>query len=159
MKRREFIKNTFLTTVIVLNVGCTVDKTTPIETLKTVQEDLFPYVKELGLDSEKYLSLVLIHPKIRDIDKEYLKNGVKWLNEEAIKIYEKKYTKLSSSKRQKVLQKISKTDWGNSWLYDVMNYLFEAILSDPIYQVNKDEKAWKWLNFEGGLPHPKEIYI
>ena len=130
-----------------------------METLKVLQEDLFPQAKKLGIKTAPYMTIVFRHPKISKADKDYIKNGVKWLNEEAITAYKKEYKKLLKEQREKILATISKTEWGESFLYSVMGYMFEAVLGDPIYGGNNAHAGWKWIEFEGGKPRPKEPYL
>lgn len=158
--RRNFLKAGFLSSAVFVTSGCELFTiTTPQDTLKVLQNDLFAKAKELGIDTSSYLNIVFHHSRISKEDKQFLKNGVKWLNEEAVKLHKRSYTSLLSTQRQEVLRHIVKTKWGESFLYDVMNYLFEAMLGDPIYGSNNKEAGWKWLEFEGGQPRPKEIYL
>jgi len=158
--RRNFLKAGFLSSAVFLMDGCSlVGVTTPMQTLRLLQQDLFPYAKELGIETAPYMQIVFHHSRISDADKTFLKNGVKWLNEEAISKHKKEYTKLSLAQREEVLVDVSKTEWGESFVYDVMNYLFEAMLGDPIYGGNNQETGWQWLNFQGGKPRPQKAYM
>ena len=130
-----------------------------MQTLALMHQDLFPHAKELGIKTAPYMKRVFHHSRISDADKTFLKNGVKWLNEESIAQYKQEYTKLSSQQRQDILTTITKTEWGDSFVYDVMNYMFEAMLGDPVYGGNNNEAGWKWLNFEGGRPRPQKAYM
>jgi hypothetical protein len=124
-----------------------------------MHKDLFPEAQKLGIETASYMSIVFHHSKISQSDKDFLKNGVKWLNEEALKMYKSSYVKLSRKERQAVLKSIAKVEWGESFIYDVMSYMFEAMLGDPIYGGNNKEAGWKWLAFTGGLPRPKKAYL
>jgi len=158
--RRRFLSLGFLSSAVFLMDGCSLfGITTPIETFRILHQDLFPQAQRLGIETDSYMSLVFNHSKISKSDKDYLKNGVKWLNEEALKMHGSIYTKLSRKDRESVLKSISTTEWGESFLYDVMSYMFEAMLGDPIYGGNNKEAGWKWLAFEGGQPRPKEAYL
>lgn len=140
--------------------GCTLfGITTPIATFRVMHKDLFPEAQKLGIETASYMSIVFHHSKISQSDKDFLKNGVKWLNEEALKMYKSSYVKLSRKERQAVLKSIAKVEWGESFIYDVMSYMFEAMLGDPIYGGNNKEAGWKWLAFTGGLPRPKKAYL
>ena len=37
-------------------------------------------------------------------------------------------------------------------------YIFEALLSDPVYGANVNEAGWNWLGYAAGLPRPDTIY-
>ena len=160
-RRRKFLKAGFLSCAIFVMNGCKlVDVTNSEKSIEVLHNDLFPKAKELGINSSEYLfKIVLHHSRIREEDKLFIKNGVKWLNETAVEMFKKSYTKLPASKRQDVLDAISKTKWGESWIHDMMTYIFEAMLGDPIYGGNKNEAGWKWLAFEGGKPRPTKAFL
>ena len=132
---------------------------TPKETIELVQNDLFPKAQELGVNTYIYMGIVLNHSRISAEDKEFIKNGVKWLNEESVSKYNTTYTKLTSSQRQETLKTISQVRWGESWIDEMLTYSLEAMISDPVYGVNKNRSGQKWLHFEAGLPHPKEALL
>ena len=159
-KRRNFLKAGFLSSAIILTSGCSAfGITTSRDTIKVVQNDLFPKAKELGINTADYITIVYRHHKIAESDKEFLKNGVKWLNETAYELHKKSYTRLHDSQRQEVLHNIAKTKWGEAWIDNMMRYIFEATFGDPIYGGNQNKAAWKWLAFEGGEPRPKRMYL
>ena len=160
LSRRNFLKTGFLSSAVLVMSGCDLFAiTTPQETLALLQKDLFPQANALGIATAPYLSIVFHHSRISKADKVYLKNGVKWLNEEAVTLYKRSYTQLLSTQREAVLRSFTQESWGESYLANVMNYLFEAMLGDPIYGGNNKEAGWKWLAFEGGQPRPKERYL
>ena len=159
--RRNFLKAGFLSSAIFIMSSCKlVGVSTSRETIDVVEDDLFPKAKELGIDTSTYLNkIVLHHSRITQEEKLFIKNGVKWLNETALEMYAKTYPKLSATKRQDVLNAISKTQWGENWIHKMLTYIFEAMLGDPIYGGNKSEAGWKWLAFEGGKPRPTEAFL
>lgn len=158
--RRKFLQYGFLSSSVFLFDGCTLfGVTTPYATIRVLQNDLVPQAESLGINTISYMHIVFKHKRIRKSDKEFLKNGVKWLNEESIKKYHKEYVKLVKHQRESLLHVIAKTSWGESFLYDIMSYTFEAMLGDPIYGGNNNQAGWKWLAFQGGLPRPKKVYI
>jgi len=132
---------------------------TPYETINTLQKDLFPKANELRVNTSAYMTIVLNHSRISDEDKSFIRNGVQWLNEEAVAKYKNSYTKLSYSQRQNTLKSISREKWGESWLDMMLTYIMEATFSDRIYGVNPKEAGQKWLGFSNGLPKPKEALL
>ena len=76
------------------------------------------------------------------------------MDEEAKRLFGASYMQLSSKSRQEVLAFVAKTQWGESFIETILTYLFEALLGDPIYGINKDEVGWKWLHHTPGLPRP-----
>ncbi|RUM64067.1 MAG: hypothetical protein DSZ04_03380 [Sulfurimonas sp.] len=160
LKRRAFLKAGFLSSAVIVMNGCSVFViTTSRDTIKVLQNDLFPKAKELGINTADYIGIVLKHSHISQEDKEYLKNGVKWLNESAVEMYKKQYTKLLAHERQEVLKSFAQESWGSSWLDTILRYTFEASFGDPIYGSNNNKAGWKWLEFTGGEPRPKKVYL
>jgi len=163
-KRRLFLQAGFLSTVVFISYKAELFATvTPLQTLSVLQEDLFPSEgsspSQKQINAKSYLSLILQHNRVSDTDKEFIKNGVKWLNEASVEKYKKIYFKLDENQRQVILQNISQTSWGESFIADILKYIFEAMLGDPIYGINKNESGWKWLNHEAGLPRPTKAYM
>ncbi len=158
--RRNFLKAGFLSSAVFIMNGCSLfGVTTPLQTLSLLHKDLFPYAQELGIQTAPYMQIIFHQSRISDADKTFLKNGVKWLNEAGIKKYKQEYIKLSSKQREALLERVTQTEWGDSFVYDVMNYMFEAMLGDPVYGGNNKEAGWQWLDFEGGQPRPQKAYM
>ncbi|MBU0721635.1 gluconate 2-dehydrogenase subunit 3 family protein [bacterium] len=151
--RRNFLKQSFLgTAVLVMSANKLFGAVSPLQTLALVWEDLFAHAKE----NTPYISLILNHSRVSDEEKQFLRNGVQWLNEEAVVMYKQMYAHLDSSQRQEVLQSISDYRWGNNWIEMMLTYIMEATLGDPVYGINKEEGGWKWLHHVSGVPRPKE---
>ena len=158
--RRVFLKAGFLSTALFVMNGCELFSiTTPQKTIEVLQYDLFPMAKKLNIATSTYMDIVFHHSRITKDEKQYIKDGVKWLNEEAVKLHKNSYEKLLSTQRGEVLTSISKTDWGEDFMYDITLYLFEAMFGDPIYGANINEAGWKWLEFQSGKPRPNEAYL
>jgi len=157
--RRKFLKAGFLGSIIFISNGCgAFSATTPKETLTLLQEDLFPHANTMGINTKKYMQIILKHSRVSDEDKEFIKNGVKWLNEDAVLLFDTTYVKLPYTKRQEVLKNISKTKWGKGFIRDNLTYIMEASFCDPVYGVANGQ-GWEWLDFKVGLPQPKEAYL
>jgi gluconate 2-dehydrogenase gamma chain len=155
--RRSFLQTSFLSTVLLISSSQTLfGATTPMQTINLVQKDLFAFADKSGVNVVGYMHLILKHSRVSKEDKEFIINGVKWLNEESVEVYKKIYTRLTQSQRQKLLKRIAKTSWGESWIDTILTYIMEAMMSDPIYGVNKNEVGQKWVNHIEGYPRPKE---
>jgi gluconate 2-dehydrogenase gamma chain len=165
LSRRVFLKNSFLSSVIFVTYsGELFAAVTPQKTLSVLHKDIFPSSAKVPssdlINGTFYLNTIILnHTCISVETKIYIRDGIKWLNEEAIKKYKKVYAKLPSSKREKVLRHIVDTTWGESWLDTIMTYFLEAVLGDPVYGVNGGQKGWKWLNHETGYPRPKKAFL
>jgi len=162
--RRTFIKHSFLTSVIFVTcAGELFGAVTPMRTIALVHKDLFP---DSGMapniddiNASYYLNSILNHSRVTDETKKFIRNGAEWLNEESAGEYNKAYSKLSASQRQKILKKISDTRWGKNWLDTIMTYLLEGMLGDPVYGSNIAKSGWLWLNHKPGLPRPVKALL
>lgn len=155
--RRNFLKGSAIATGVAVLSGSTLfAEASSTQTLSLVQADLFPYADELDVNSSAYMILILKHSRVNDEDKTFIKNGLKWLDEEAEELYKAKYVKLSSNERQSVLKSISQVRWGENWIDSILRYMLEAMMSNPIYGVNKNEAGQKWVGYLEGYPRPKE---
>lgn len=158
--RRTFVQMSFLSSLLMItSQGKLFASVTPLQTLAIVQKDLFPHTFIEQSNAYKYMSLVFTHSRVSAEDKQFIRNGTKWLNEEAVYLYDEVYPRLSEIQREAVLQSIAKESWGESWIASVLRYILEACLGDPLYGINKEEFGWKWLSHESGLPRPKELYL
>ena len=162
--RRNFLKAGLLSSVIfVASKGELLGATTTLSILKAMQQDLLHGTDAMPsyeqINPNKYLLIIFNHSRIGDDEKEYLRNGARWLNEEALEMYEKPYASLDADKRQRVLISFSSHDWGESYIYKVLSYMMESMLGDPIYGGNKNGSGWKFLGHRGGQPSPKKAYL
>ena len=126
--------------------------------LQVAQEHLFPKTDDApgasDINSLNYLHFVLTDPDIDEDNKNVLISGVDWLEEECQKTFNTSFIKLSSKEKNKVFRIIEKSNWGYRWLSLNLIYIFEALLSDPIYGGNPNEIGWKWLEHVPGFPRP-----
>lgn len=158
--RRSFLKKSFLGTAAIAVSGDNLFGSTSIlDTITLIQEDLFPYTKELQSNSKQYIYLILTHNHISKKDKRTLISGVQKVNEETVKTYQQTYLTLDAKQRQETLKRISKEEWGEKWLQQMLTYIMEAVLGDPVYNVNQNENGWKWLNHKPGMPRPLEPIV
>lgn len=161
MNRRVFLKNSFLTAgVLVFFRGEVFAEIQPLDTLEVLCDDLFPLSTTLESNSAWYIkNVILEHSKIDEKNKRFIRNGVKWLNEESALLYEKLYIDLPPAQREEVLQAISETHWGQSFIYAMLKYIMESVLGDPIYQINTEQKGWEWIGQSGGYPRAKKAFL
>lgn len=162
--RRNFLKAGLLSTVILL---ASQDKlfgaTTTLHTISIMQKDLLHDANDMPsydeINPNNYLLIIFNHSHIDEEEKEYLRNGATWLNEEAVEMYEKPYVSLDANKRQRVLISFSSHEWGESYIHKILSYMMESMLCDPIYGGNKKGSGWAFVNHVGGSPSPKEPYL
>jgi gluconate 2-dehydrogenase gamma chain len=133
----------------------------PYQTIAEVHEVLFTpsagMPRPQNFNAIGFLQGVMKDPRVHYDQKELIKNGVTWLNMTSKEKYQKKYRDLSLDKQEKILQYISQKEWGNDWIWYIMNHAFEAMLSDPVYGANTNKIGWKWLDYTPGYPRPPRI--
>lgn len=129
-----------------------------INILGSVQEILFPSDGNgpgAGeMNAHLYLQWVLSDPLLEAEDKQYILNGIEWVNETALENHALDYLELSPDQQKELVREIMAEDWGESWLSTILTYILEALLADPLYGGNPDESGWKWLAHHPGYPRP-----
>jgi len=129
-----------------------------IEIALKVQQILLPN-DGIGPDAKKinadtYLAWVLSDKNMDIEDKNFIINGITWVNEASNKEFSMDFLKLDSHKSKLLIAKISNLDWGETWLSVMLTFVIEALLSDPIYGGNPDKIGWLWLQHTAGSPNP-----
>ncbi len=130
------------------------------KTIRAVQEHLFPHEAQapgaIDVHATEYLQMTLGQPGFDPEIRDFILSGVQqfqtYLEESSLPAFDK----LAESRRDEVLLKIQHLNWGENWLSLLLTYIFEALLSDPVYGGNPDEIGWKWLEHIPGLPRPTE---
>lgn len=126
--------------------------------LIAVQSHLFP--AEAGspdaqdVNAATYLYNVLVDPKFDPVDRTFVKTGILEIQKLVDEQYSKGFIELKSEHRERVLRQYERTPQGSSWLNMILEYLMEALLTDPVYGGNPNGIAWKWLGHTPGFPRP-----
>jgi gluconate 2-dehydrogenase gamma chain len=128
------------------------------ELLTRVQSILFP-AGEPGpgaadFQAEKYVLWMLNDQRMDPEENEYLIQGLDKLEEESLEQHKTSFLALSAEEQVSFMDHLLTTDWGESWLSVNLTYIFEAMISDPIYGFNAEEQGWAWLKHVPGLPRP-----
>jgi gluconate 2-dehydrogenase gamma chain len=113
---------------------------------------LGPSAKELNIAT--YLSFVLNDERILKEDRESFLQGALWLEESAFEMYDKSFLNLTELQKEELMQSVSTQRWGEYFIYTSLGYIFEALLSAPVYGSNINEIGWKWLEHNPGFPQP-----
>ena len=128
--------------------------------LKEIQDILFPNdgngPSSEDINALNYLQWVISDERMDPDEVEYLLNGIKWIEETSDEIYSIPFLKLSKNEKENLIEKVSKENWGESWLSVVLTLIFEALLSDPQYGGNTNSTGWEWLHHNPGNPRPTE---
>jgi len=135
-------------------------------TLSEVQEHLFPRSKEIGdknfspsakdINAIGYLQVMLDAPDADNDEVKFILKGVTWLDQLSKTMLKAPFVRLNTIEREQVLQKISASETGETWLSTLLRYIFEALLTDPVYGGNTNSMGWKWLEHQAGFPRPPE---
>lgn len=123
-------------------------------------EILFPN-DENGPSAQQLNSLEYIiwnlNDQNRDADSNnYILKGIQWIEETADEEKQKSFLALSDRERVSVVDFVAKKSWGEDWFSAVLTLIFESLLYDPIYHINKEQAGWNWLNHQAGIPRPNE---
>ena len=130
----------------------------PWLTLSVVHGHLFPTTDDAPgakeINATSYLKDALAQPDMNPNSKEFILDGVGWLNDLADNLHKAVFADLNETQREGVLRHIEQTSAGERWIGLVLLYLFEALLSDPVYGGNTGEAGWRWLEHQPGFPRP-----
>jgi gluconate 2-dehydrogenase gamma chain len=130
----------------------------PWATLSAVQEHMFPAGADMpgagDIHAIVYLHNTLENPAADGEDREFLFNGVGWLNDLANKETGLSFVALDESQRESLLRQIEQSRAGRNWLSLLLTYVLEALLSDPVYGGNPNGVGWQWLAHQPGYPTP-----
>ncbi len=130
-------------------------------TIATVQNHLFPSEPDapgsVEINALTYLYNYLNNPITDPNDVTFILSGAHLLQ-----IFSKQHSSnintdfsvLSIDERESILRSFEKEPEGRRWLINILNYLFEALLTDPVYDGNPDGIGWQWLEHRAGDPHP-----
>jgi gluconate 2-dehydrogenase gamma chain len=145
--------------------SCLTDKGTyaPLDTeqyntLLAIQDILFPREGEgpgaVDLNAGNYVLWMLNDPRMDTGENEFLINGIQWLEEESMEIHQRSFLTLSRQEQETLVARINTLNWGEGWLSVNLTYIFEAMISDPVYGFNTGESGWAWLEHVPGIPRP-----
>lgn len=128
-------------------------------TLGAVQAHLFPATADSpGAGDIRALAYfqqqVLADPGLDGEERDFLINGIAWLDEIAVQRQGAAFAALSPERREALLRQVAGTPAGENWIASILLYLFEALLCDPVYGGNPDGIGWKWLQHQPGFPRP-----
>lgn len=130
----------------------------PWQTFAAVQQQLFPADGDgpsaRDINATLYLKSVLEATDTEAGDRAFLLDGIKWLNALTDKQFHKAFVALDVYEQDKALQTIATSSAGERWLSQLILYIMEALLTDPVYGGNPDTIGWRWLQHQAGFPRP-----
>lgn len=135
-------------------------KSDPWLTLDSVLNHLLP-TSESGpgaveIQATNYLYQTVTLQPIEESEKEFINKGVGWLNGYSQSQLQKNFVLLNGVEKENMLRAISGSSAGQNWLNTLLGYIFEAMLSPPIYGGNPNGIGWAWLKHQGGFPLPQK---
>jgi gluconate 2-dehydrogenase gamma chain len=130
----------------------------PWYTFAATQQQLFPDdgngPDAKAINATVYLKFVLEAADTDPADRKFILDGVDWLNRLAIARYTGVFASCEPAQQDTLLREITNSKAGERWLSYLLLYLFEALLSDPIYGGNPNGIGWSWLQHIPGFPRP-----
>jgi len=168
--RRKLLKSaagmTAITAMPVMALGkneqkqiAAIVQTDPWLTINAVLDHLLPEssngpsAKELRVLT--YLYNVVHQQPTEQNEIDFIFKGVGWLNGFTKKQLDKSFVALTQTEKETMLRGISRSTAGENWLNNLLGYIFEAMLSPPVYGGNPEGIGWEWLDHQAGFPLPK----
>jgi hypothetical protein len=128
------------------------------ELVEAVQEHLLPAGEDgpgaSDINARPYLQWVLGDPEMDREEMEFIANGFGRVEAFALNKHGKSFLSMNTVEKENTLREVETTSWGEGFLSKVMLYIFEALLCDPVYNGNPEERGWNWLRHKPGLPRP-----
>ena len=136
------------------------------ETLAAVQDHLLPSEPQAPgareVQATAYIYYALTRPDAEPDDRTFIRNGLVRLQRviEAM-VGNKPFPELNEEQRESALRALETDEEGRLWLSEMLQFLLEALLADPLYNANPGGIGWRWLDHTPGFPQPvggKEYY-
>lgn len=132
--------------------------TEPWATFAAVQQHLFPDdgngPDAAGVNAALYLKFVLAAKDTDPEERDFILNGIGWLNELAQQQQNQTFIACTTEQQDKLIHTLIQSRAGERWISYLLTYILEALLSDPIYGGNPDGIGWQWLQHQAGFPRP-----
>jgi gluconate 2-dehydrogenase gamma chain len=123
-----------------------------------VQQHLFPSETDAPgakeINALGYLRFVVADEQLDIEDREFVLQGAGWLEDISLQSAKRPFLELNDELRELVLRQVEQSDAGENWLSTLLLYLFEALLTDPVYGGNPNGIGWQWLGHRPGFPRP-----
>jgi gluconate 2-dehydrogenase gamma chain len=125
-----------------------------------VQDLLFPSEPEAPgareINALAYLKWVVADEKLDPEERAFILHGCDWLEALTRERTDNSFIELATDQQDRMLEQIARSEAGENWLSTLLLYIFEALLSDPVYGGNPDQIGWRWLGHRPGFPRPDQ---
>ncbi|MGB1111099.1 MAG: gluconate 2-dehydrogenase subunit 3 family protein, partial [Gammaproteobacteria bacterium] len=101
-----------------------------------------------------YLRFVVGDDTIPLADRDFILQGARWLEEQSLDWEGSNFFFLNEKLKERTLLRVASSQAGENWISTLLLYLFEALLTDPVYGGNPDRIGWRWLGHTPGFPRP-----
>ncbi|MCP5142188.1 MAG: gluconate 2-dehydrogenase subunit 3 family protein [Chromatiales bacterium] len=101
-----------------------------------------------------YLRFVINDTTQDETERDFLRQGTVWLEDLSREREGKAFIDLDHDARERLLRQVAASGAGENWLSTVLLHLMEALLTDPVYGGNFEQRGWQWLWHTPGFPRP-----
>lgn len=126
--------------------------------LVAIQEHLFPAKNGAPgasqFNAKGWLYTAINQASNRDQLRDIYVKQIERCNTLSLKAHKKVFIKLDEKAKESVLRELEQNRQSQRWLAEILNYLIEALLTDPVYGSNTNGIGWKWLDHRPGFPRP-----
>lgn len=132
--------------------------------IAAVQDHLFPSEPDAPgvreANATAWLQWVLSDPALPEARRRFFREGAERLSRLCREMEGRPFQVLDEPKREAVLRRFE-ADGGRSWLSELLYYILEALLTDPVYGGNPGGVGWRWLDHHPGFrrPTPERRYF
>ena len=128
------------------------------QVMAAVQAHLFPSEARApgaaDVNAAPYLQWVLSDPSLEKATRDFIRKGVVSVMSLSRTEYGSSFPSLAIEQKEQLLRKLEAQPHGRDWLREVLTYILEATLTDPVYGGNPDGIGWKWLAHRPGYKRP-----
>ncbi len=135
------------------------------QTLAVLQDHLLPSESQAPgareVNASAYLYYSLTAPGTKQTDRDFIREGLERLDKVLQGMGLGAFPSLDEASREAALRRLEQDKDGQHWIAEVLNFLLESLLVDPLYGGNPGSIGWRWLAHTPGFPRPpkgKEWY-
>lgn len=128
------------------------------KTVDAVQRHLFPSESQapgaVEINAASYLYFVLSDQVLDPDERALIPAGLVMFEQFVQDTYSKRFPQLTAAQGEMALRSFEETPQGRQWITKLLGYIFEALLTDPVYGGNPKDVGWQWLGHRPGFPRP-----